>query len=267
MHWLYRICLFFAILLLPQSGHAMDHRALSEHWAPHIYQQISSPATFKEDFITSFNYDLDWRSDNNWANLSYYPAGATVYYSVHETATHYFLGYYFYYPRTSAKANLMSGCMLAVVKEASPSGKLVAIATYNDSKWQWQTSRQIDGAQVSFNLSSGSGGSRKIELRDADPKGKGIQYYYGGKSEVPGRYSSISATSCSYQLLPIKILQLGLTQSSPNLAVPFTSRATEFHPPWLWGDTANDLWNSPAESLLRQKLIKANISLNYISHP
>ena len=38
---------------------------------------------------TKFNYDGDWRGDNNWENLENYPQIPSAYFSVRETLTHY----------------------------------------------------------------------------------------------------------------------------------------------------------------------------------
>ena len=53
----------------------------------------------RADIPTKFNYDGDWRGDNNWENLENYPQIRSAYFSVRETLTHYFIEYDFYYPR------------------------------------------------------------------------------------------------------------------------------------------------------------------------
>lgn len=41
------------------------HRKLAEHYAPVVFQESRSAVL---DFITRFDYDGDWRGDNNWRN-------------------------------------------------------------------------------------------------------------------------------------------------------------------------------------------------------
>ncbi len=43
----------------------------------------------RADIPTKFNYDGDWRGDNNWENLENYPQIPSAYFSVRETLTHY----------------------------------------------------------------------------------------------------------------------------------------------------------------------------------
>lgn len=38
---------------------------------------------------TKFNYDGNWRGDNNWENLENYPQIPSAYFPVRETLTHY----------------------------------------------------------------------------------------------------------------------------------------------------------------------------------
>jgi hypothetical protein len=74
-------------------------RALASRFAPVIHQGVGDHP--RGDYITNFDFDGDWRGDNNWANADdrRYPLKAYVYYSVSETATHYFIHYAFFHPR------------------------------------------------------------------------------------------------------------------------------------------------------------------------
>ena len=67
---------------------------------------VDKPIQRRGDFITRFDFDGDWNGLNNWANLAAPPpndyrkderARAYVYYSVVETATHYFIVYCTYH--------------------------------------------------------------------------------------------------------------------------------------------------------------------------
>ena len=46
-----------------------NHRQLAEHYAPVIFQESRSTVL---DFITRFDYDGDWKGDNNWRNAYLY---------------------------------------------------------------------------------------------------------------------------------------------------------------------------------------------------
>lgn len=104
----------------------IDHRDIAIHYAPQIDQAVNVllSAGGRGDFITAVDYDGDWRCLNNWENLTKGDLGAVVYYSVQETDTHYYVGYYFYHPRDDAEVwldrheNDLEGIMLAVPKSA-----------------------------------------------------------------------------------------------------------------------------------------------------
>ena len=104
----------------------LDHEEIAIHYAPQIDQAVNVLLSEggRGDFITAVNYDGDWSCLNNWENLRKGDLGAVVYYSVQETDTHYYVGYYFYHPRDDAEIYLdrhendLEGIMLAVPKSA-----------------------------------------------------------------------------------------------------------------------------------------------------
>ncbi len=74
-------------------------RQIATAFAPIFYQSLGSQSRF--DFITNFDFDGDWRGDNNWTNAAdtRFPLLAYIYYSVAETETHYFVTYAVFHPR------------------------------------------------------------------------------------------------------------------------------------------------------------------------
>ena len=64
------------------------------HWAPVIYQDTDSSSPVA-DYLTRFDYDGNWRADDNWDNLQNANSflGASVYYWVVETDSHWFVEY------------------------------------------------------------------------------------------------------------------------------------------------------------------------------
>ena len=46
-----------------------NHRRVAEHYAPVVFQESRSTVL---DFITRFDYDGDWKGDNNWRNAYLY---------------------------------------------------------------------------------------------------------------------------------------------------------------------------------------------------
>jgi len=82
----------------PESRQALD-KQIAAQFAPVFYQSLGNSP--RSDYITNFDFDGDWKGDNNWRNLDNrsFPLQAYIYYSVTETATHYFVHYAFFHPR------------------------------------------------------------------------------------------------------------------------------------------------------------------------
>ena len=74
-------------------------REIAARFAPVFHQALGPAPRF--DYITNFDFDGDWRGDNNWNNAGdrRYPLKACVYYAVFETRTHYFIHYAAFHPR------------------------------------------------------------------------------------------------------------------------------------------------------------------------
>jgi hypothetical protein len=103
------MCLLFAIAssnaLYATAGKnhntsAPDHDLdVASRFAPIFYQALGEAP--RSDYITNFDFDGDWRGDNNWehTNDPRFTLKAFVYYSVAETSTHFFLYYAIFHPR------------------------------------------------------------------------------------------------------------------------------------------------------------------------
>ena len=82
---------------LPQSF-AHD-REIAARFAPIFYQALGDKP--RSDYITNFDFDGDWRGDNNWEHTDdkKFSLRGFIYYSVSETQTHYFIHYAVFHPR------------------------------------------------------------------------------------------------------------------------------------------------------------------------
>lgn len=74
-------------------------REIAARFAP-IFHQALGPAP-RFDYITNFDFDGDWRGDNNWTNAGdpRFPLKAYIYYAVFESRTHLFIHYAAFHPR------------------------------------------------------------------------------------------------------------------------------------------------------------------------
>ena len=72
---------------------------VAQRFAPVFYQSLGENK--RADYITNFDFDGDWRGDNNWAHADdrHFQLKAYVYYSVVETETHYFIHYALFHTR------------------------------------------------------------------------------------------------------------------------------------------------------------------------
>ena len=143
--------LLLALLICATSAQALEghpseeYRDLAEYWAPTIYQDVSERYLTRADIPTCFNYDGDWRGDNNWENLENYQQIPSAYFSVRETLTHYFIEYDFYYPRDDGPIsaekheNDLEGCILVIRKDDSPYGQLQLMETQAHNHWYQYT--------------------------------------------------------------------------------------------------------------------------------
>src|SRR3990172_9648790 len=97
-------------------------RDIASTYAPIFYQALGSNP--RSDYLTNFNFDGDWRGDNNWDNADQkkFPLKAYVYYAVSETATHFFIHYAVFHPR-DYKGGARKGTILSeLIREGARRG-------------------------------------------------------------------------------------------------------------------------------------------------
>lgn len=72
---------------------------IAARFAPVFHQGLGENP--RSDYFTNFDFDGDWRGDNNWDNAANtkFPLRAFVYYAVSETRTHFFIHYAVFHPR------------------------------------------------------------------------------------------------------------------------------------------------------------------------
>lgn len=129
------------VQILTVQAQSKSETAIAERFAPIFFQALGDNP--RSDYITNFNFDGDWRGDNNWANAENkkFPLLAYVYYAVSETSTHYFIHYAVFHPR-DYKGGEQRGLFLSdlirqgakIVGENDPTGLMdeTAVAHEND---------------------------------------------------------------------------------------------------------------------------------------
>ena len=136
---------------------------IAARFAPVFHQALGSSPRY--DYITRFDFDGDWRGDNNWdsAGDERHALPATVYFNVSETATHYFVHYAVFHPRDYKGGNVRGVVLSEVLREGAerhgdydPTGlaEEAVLAHENDMEGALvvaqKSTRGLDGAQVVY---------------------------------------------------------------------------------------------------------------------
>jgi hypothetical protein len=190
--------------------------AIAARFAPIFYQGLGDDEY--QDYIRNFDFDGDWRGDNNWTNADNrrLTVRASVYYAVSETQTHLFIHYAVFHPRDYKGGNrgtLLSG----IIREGArlggrydPTGKLeeAALAHENDMEGCLvvvaKNGNDLQQASVVYvetmahnrfwkyvvegSTPNGFDTVRLLEQRPRlyiEPKGHGIEAYRGSEKQSP----------------------------------------------------------------------------------
>lgn len=100
-----------------QRANAARDREIAAHFAPVFYQGLGDKR--RHDYITNFDFDGDWRGDNNWDNADdeRFPLRAFVYYAVSETSTHILIHYAVFHPRDYKGGSARGAVLSEIIRE------------------------------------------------------------------------------------------------------------------------------------------------------
>jgi len=193
-------------------------REIAARFAPIFYQALGDRP--RSDYITNFDFDGDWRGDNNWENSGNenFPLKAYVYYSVAETSTHYFIQYAVFHPRDYKGGEVRGAILSELIREGvkrggkyDPTGLAdeATLAHENDMEGALVTvekgSKNLDQARVRFvetlHHNTYSHYAAGVELANflsigldeqrpvlyIEPKGHGIEAYTGVAKQVANK--------------------------------------------------------------------------------
>jgi len=237
------------LVFLPMVGNSAAAPTVDivERWAPTIYQQnIDDSATAQVNTFTLVNYDGDWRGNNNWMNLPYHLPKPTIYYSFAENATHYYIGYYAYYPRhltINPHEHDMVGVLAAIFKNSQTLDMLVV-----NSHGQWRTLTgtevQLDAGRLLLSISSGSHEIKAIRSKDKASA--------GGPGKVRWSYPNYQLVSVDELWQHRQALAGGDAFSQGGFMAGSASYLKEALP-WSWQRHNINWLNQPAELIRHLK--------------
>ncbi len=210
------VAAFSAVQTKPTATQKVAHEAeIAARFAPVFYQALGD--TPRSDYITNFDFDGDWRGDNNWdhADKKEFSLKAYIYYAISETGSHFFIHYAVFHPRdykggerkgallselmrkgadhggkydptglaeeaALAHENDMEGCLIVVAKKGNhlDSDHVVFVETLHHNNF----SRYLPGETLKD--------FSPVRLEDqhallyVEPKGHGIEAYVGDQKQT-----------------------------------------------------------------------------------
>jgi hypothetical protein len=209
------------------SDTSVVYDALARHWAPRFYQDTDS-TEYKSEYLTKINFDGDYNSKNNWESMdAFSTVPAYVYYSVVESETHFFLGYYTFHPRDWCDSddlfcgeheNDLEGVLLVVRNDGASGGMGSLVAAFTEAHGQIYQyayagglttgSDNIDGtltlsgSHPRFFIEAKGHGVFNCDSRcTSAPGGDGIVYTVGDVAESPASGSGNWTRVHTYQLI------------------------------------------------------------------
>ena len=205
------------------------YRDLAEHYSPFVAQETWFGP--KYDYLTRFDFDGDWRGDNNWDSADSGTSQAYVYYAAVETQTHWFLIYNLFHPRDysdkcvagTCHENDNEGLILTIHKDGSQYGRLQVMETLaHNNIYSYRLDRNVkkkthnidgrielhEGSHPVVFIEAGGHGvygstgrhSRYSLDSDRFSAGTGVTYVYRGRTERPEHAND---REVGYELLPI----------------------------------------------------------------
>ena len=155
-------------------GSDQDYQ-IAARFAPVFHQALGSSPRF--DYITRVDFDGDWRGDNNWDNAADEARmlGATVYFNVSESVTHYFIHYAVFHPRDYKGGNVRGVVLSQIIREGAtrhgdydPTGlaEAAVLAHEND----------MEGALVVVEKAAGLFGSTRVTYVETLAHNQFLQY-------------------------------------------------------------------------------------------
>jgi len=146
--------------LCDQATGTCRYAKVWEWWAPTFYVDTDTAGPGL-DHPRKVDFDGDWNSENNETNLPFGSNEAVIYYSFVKTSTHWYLGYYVFFPKRwttwfggTEYENTMRAVLMVVEQDGSMYGTPVLMETLTEDTFfqytpegsaLWSLGTTIDG--------------------------------------------------------------------------------------------------------------------------
>jgi hypothetical protein len=163
------------------QGPSPRDREIAAAYAPIFYQGLDDKP--RSDYITNFNFDGDWRGDNNWehADDKKFALQAYIYYAVAETATHFFIHYAVFHPRDYKGGELRGAILSGLMREGARRG-----GKYDPTGLAEETSlaheNDMEGCLVVVAKNGANDSAGRVEFVETLAHNKFFKYVVGPES-------------------------------------------------------------------------------------
>jgi hypothetical protein len=107
---------------VPLAVSSSSDLEIAARFAPVFHQALGDKP--RSDYITNFDFDGDWRGDNNWDHTDdkKFALRGYIYYAVSETKTHYFIHYAVFHPRDYKGGETKGRILSEIIREGTKRG-------------------------------------------------------------------------------------------------------------------------------------------------
>jgi hypothetical protein len=163
---------------------AVRDKEIATRFAPILYQALGDKP--RSDYITNFDFDGDWKGDNNWNNTDDKERllKAYVYYSVSETASHFFIHYAVFHPRDYKGGERRGTLLSELLREgAKHGGKYDPTGLVDEATLAHEN--DMEGAVVVVKKSGGDLNEASVTFVETLAHNSFSRYATGESSEFP----------------------------------------------------------------------------------
>lgn len=236
---------------------------IAKEYAPVFYQDLdktdgicrNQSKSGSADWIAAVNYDGDWNGSNNWENLVRERAAqnikATVYYTVNETETHFYVLYSVFHPRDwtdipficglDSHENDMEGVLICARKNGNDFGDVeYASSIFHSDRRNYRANQLLFSRRRTRMFIEAKGHGMRKYNGSSDEDGTFIKYVFGTRVTQP---SDSYPNTSRYSLTTLQNIWDQRNNTDLFAGNSFrgdNGRDNAANAPWAWGDIAKN---------------------------